>query len=225
MIVGDFYSNGGISFETYNSLKYHPPQGGGDGIKDELRGDAYDIAKALQQPKIQFDDDDSDAEQEEPVRRATIHKLLMDQTKSLNWNNLEVNFKRRFFKEGKYVENWEKLCVEFVYDIEFISCLNYCSCFIDALNIAQADVIFVRVWKPSISILCVAFRRSDFVTLYENYEVSIVQMTYVCASVASKCTHRKPDTEDKTGRGRFHSSNHFINYRLNEKHWVLSTNC
>lgn len=75
--------------------------GGGDGIKDELRGDAYDIAKALQQPKIQFDDDDSDAEQEEPVRRATIHKLLMDQTKSLNWNNLEVNFKRRFFKEDK----------------------------------------------------------------------------------------------------------------------------
>lgn len=65
----------------------------------ELKENAVDIAKYLQKPRPEWEDD-SDDQNSKKGRRDTIHRLLMQHKKQKDWSNLETNFKREFFKEG-----------------------------------------------------------------------------------------------------------------------------
>lgn len=67
----------------------------------ELKGASVDIAKILQKPQPQWDENDMTAEQEKIERRGTIHRILYQHKNKQDYSNLETNFKRRYFKEGK----------------------------------------------------------------------------------------------------------------------------
>ena len=67
----------------------------------ELKKNSVDIARHLQRPRPEWEDDD----EYEPIthkkgRRDTIHKLLLQHKKQKDQSNLESNFKREFFKDG-----------------------------------------------------------------------------------------------------------------------------
>lgn len=66
----------------------------------ELKGAALDIAKSLQRPQPQWDEDDLEEEQKNIGRRDTIHRILYQHGNTTDWSNLEANFKRRYLKEG-----------------------------------------------------------------------------------------------------------------------------
>lgn len=66
----------------------------------ELKEHAVAIARHLQRPRPEWEDDDSDSASEKAGRRDTIHRLLMQHKKQKDWGNLETNFKRELFKEG-----------------------------------------------------------------------------------------------------------------------------
>jgi chitin synthase len=63
----------------------------------ELKENSVDIAKFLQKPRPEWEDDSDDYKN---GRRDTIHRLLMQHKKQKDWSNLETNFKREFFKDG-----------------------------------------------------------------------------------------------------------------------------
>lgn len=62
----------------------------------ELKGAATDIARRLQKPQEQWDEQAmSDIE-----RRGTIHKILYQHSNRTDFSNLETNFRRAYFKDG-----------------------------------------------------------------------------------------------------------------------------
>lgn len=62
----------------------------------ELKGAATDIARRLQKPQEQWDEQAmSDIE-----RRGTIHKILYQHSNRVDFSNLETNFRRAYFKDG-----------------------------------------------------------------------------------------------------------------------------
>lgn len=63
----------------------------------DLRGAAVDIARRLQRPKAQWDEDDLDENQQNIAkRRDTIKKNMYSLGNKQDWSNLETNFKRRY---------------------------------------------------------------------------------------------------------------------------------
>lgn len=65
----------------------------------ELRESSVEIAKHLQKPRPEWDDDTDDY-LTKSGQRDTIHRLLMQHKKQKDWSNLETNFKREFFMDG-----------------------------------------------------------------------------------------------------------------------------
>lgn len=63
----------------------------------ELRGAAVDMAKILQKPQPQWDENDMTDEQQQIGRRQTIHRILYQHRNRQDWSNLETNFRRRYF--------------------------------------------------------------------------------------------------------------------------------
>lgn len=68
----------------------------------ELKGAAVDIAIILQKPLPQWDENDMTNEQQQIGRRQTIHRILYQHRNQEDYSNLETNFRRRYFNEGKY---------------------------------------------------------------------------------------------------------------------------
>lgn len=66
----------------------------------ELKENAVKIARHLQKPRPEWEDDDADYSGDKLGRRDTIHRLLMQHKKQKDWSNLETNFKRELFKES-----------------------------------------------------------------------------------------------------------------------------
>lgn len=66
----------------------------------ELKENAVKIARHLQKPRPEWEDDDADISENKLGRRDTIHRLLMQHKKHKDWSNLETNFKRELFKES-----------------------------------------------------------------------------------------------------------------------------
>lgn len=66
----------------------------------ELKENAVKIARHLQRPRPEWEDDDVDISEGKSGRRDTIHRLLMQHKKQKDWSNLETNFKRELFKES-----------------------------------------------------------------------------------------------------------------------------
>lgn len=66
----------------------------------ELKENAVNIARHLQRPRPEWEEDDSDSLHRKAGRRDTIHRLLMQHKKQKDWSNLETNFKRELFKDG-----------------------------------------------------------------------------------------------------------------------------
>lgn len=68
----------------------------------ELRANAVEIARHLQKPRPEWEDDADDYKsgRNKMGRRDTIHRLLMQHKKQKDWSNLETNFKRELFKDG-----------------------------------------------------------------------------------------------------------------------------
>ncbi|XP_052867895.1 chitin synthase chs-2-like [Anopheles cruzii] len=66
----------------------------------ELRENAVEIARRLQRPKPQWDEEDLEDEQKAIGRRDTIHRILYQHKNKQDWSNLEANFKRNYYKEG-----------------------------------------------------------------------------------------------------------------------------
>lgn len=66
----------------------------------ELKENAVEIARHLQKPRPEWEEDDSDCLIDKSRRRDTIHRLLMQHKKQKDWSNLETNFKRELFKDG-----------------------------------------------------------------------------------------------------------------------------
>lgn len=64
----------------------------------ELKENAVKIARHLQKPRPEWEDDESFIDASE--RRDTIHRLLLLHKKQKDWSNLETNFKRELFKES-----------------------------------------------------------------------------------------------------------------------------
>lgn len=62
----------------------------------ELRGAAVDMAKILQKPQPQWDENDMTDEQQQIGRRQTIHRILYQHRNRQDWSNLETNFRRRY---------------------------------------------------------------------------------------------------------------------------------
>ncbi|KFB43652.1 AGAP001205-PA-like protein [Anopheles sinensis] len=67
----------------------------------ELRENAVEIARRLQRPKPQWDEEDLEDEQKAIGRRDTIHRILYQHKNKQDWSNLEANFKRNYYKEGE----------------------------------------------------------------------------------------------------------------------------
>lgn len=65
-----------------------------------LKGEAVTIARQLQKPQPQWDEDNMTEEQEKVERRGTIHRILYQHRNRIDFSNLETNFKRAFFTEG-----------------------------------------------------------------------------------------------------------------------------
>lgn len=66
----------------------------------KLKGAAITIARQLQKPQPQWDEDNMTAEQEKVERRGTIHRILYQHRNKVDFSNLETNFKRAYFAEG-----------------------------------------------------------------------------------------------------------------------------
>jgi chitin synthase len=70
----------------------------------ELKENAVDIARYLQRPRPEWEDDDDVSAgaggKGRRGRRDTIHRLLFQHKRQKDWSNLETNFKRELFKEG-----------------------------------------------------------------------------------------------------------------------------
>lgn len=66
----------------------------------ELKENAVEIARYLQKPRPEWEDDDDDEAGNKNGRRDTIHRLLLQYKKQKDWSNLETNFKRELFKDG-----------------------------------------------------------------------------------------------------------------------------
>ncbi|XP_053697083.1 chitin synthase chs-2-like [Sabethes cyaneus] len=66
----------------------------------ELRENAVEIARRLQRPKPQWDEEDLEDEQKAIGRRDTIHRILYQHKNKQDWSNLEANFKRNYYKDG-----------------------------------------------------------------------------------------------------------------------------
>lgn len=66
----------------------------------ELKENAVNIARHLQRPRPEWEEDDSDGVYQKKGRRDTIHRLLLQHKKQKDWSNLETNFKRELFKDG-----------------------------------------------------------------------------------------------------------------------------
>lgn len=66
----------------------------------ELKENAVFIARHLQKPQPEWEDDDLENSKDKTGRRDTIHRLLMQHKKQKDWSNLETNFKRELFKDG-----------------------------------------------------------------------------------------------------------------------------
>lgn len=76
----------------------------------ELRGVAVKIAKRLQTPQVQWDNSNLSEEQSNVERRGTIHKILYQHRNRMDFSNLETNFRRAYFNEGRnslYLINFE----------------------------------------------------------------------------------------------------------------------
>lgn len=77
----------------------------------ELREKAVEIARYLQKPRPEWNDDDDDnSSVNKKIRQDTLHRLLMQHKKKKDWSNLEMNFKREFFKETDLKLRNLKLC-------------------------------------------------------------------------------------------------------------------
>lgn len=68
----------------------------------QLKGAAVDIAKILQKPPPQWDENDMTDEQQQIGRRQTIHKILYQHRNKQDYSNLETNFRRRYLNDGKF---------------------------------------------------------------------------------------------------------------------------
>lgn len=66
----------------------------------ELRENAVEIARRLQRPKPQWDEEDLEDEQKDIGRRDTIRRILYQHKNKQDWSNLEANFKRNYYKDG-----------------------------------------------------------------------------------------------------------------------------
>ena len=71
----------------------------------ELKEKAVEIARHLQRPKPEWDEDDDDdyddvGRRDKVGKRDTIHRLLMQNKRQKDWSNLETNFKRELFKDS-----------------------------------------------------------------------------------------------------------------------------
>ncbi|XP_058450072.1 chitin synthase chs-2-like [Malaya genurostris] len=66
----------------------------------ELRENAVEIARRLQRPKPQWDEEDLEDDQKAIGRRDTIHRILYQHKNKQDWSNLEANFKRNYYKDG-----------------------------------------------------------------------------------------------------------------------------
>lgn len=66
----------------------------------ELKENAVEIARYLQRPRPEWEDDDDGGGKSSKGRRDTIHRLLFQHKRQKDWSNLETNFKRELFKEG-----------------------------------------------------------------------------------------------------------------------------
>lgn len=66
----------------------------------KLKGAAVTIARQLQKPQPQWDEDNMTEEQEKVERRGTIHRILYQHRNRVDFSNLETNFRRAFFAEG-----------------------------------------------------------------------------------------------------------------------------
>lgn len=69
--------------------------------ESEIKSAAVDYAMQLQKPQSQWDEDDLTGEQLKIGRRQTIHKILYQHRNKTDFSNLEVNFRRNYFKDGK----------------------------------------------------------------------------------------------------------------------------
>lgn len=66
----------------------------------KLKGAAVTIARQLQKPPPQWDEDNMTEEQEKVERRGTIHRILYQHRNNVDFSDLETNFKRAYFAEG-----------------------------------------------------------------------------------------------------------------------------
>lgn len=66
----------------------------------ELKENSVEIARYLQKPRPEWEDDDDGDSRSKAGRRDTIHRLLMQHKKQKDWSNLETNFKRELFTDG-----------------------------------------------------------------------------------------------------------------------------
>lgn len=70
-------------------------------VESDLKGCAVSLARELQRPKKQWDEDELDEETKDLHRRDTVHKLIHQRKNKQDWSNLESNFKRRFFSDNE----------------------------------------------------------------------------------------------------------------------------
>lgn len=70
-------------------------------VESDLTGNAVFIARNLQRPKKQWDEDELDEETKALHRRDTVHKLIHQRKNKQDWSNLESNFKRRFYSDNE----------------------------------------------------------------------------------------------------------------------------
>lgn len=69
--------------------------------ESDLKGQAVMIARKAQRPERLWDEDNLTEEQVRVAqKRNTVHKLMLQHKNKQDWSNLEVNFKRRFLKDG-----------------------------------------------------------------------------------------------------------------------------
>lgn len=70
----------------------------------ELRMNGVDIARRLQRPKPQWDENELDDVQKNIGRRDTVHRILYQHEQNVNdQSNLEQNFKVNYFGDSKYL--------------------------------------------------------------------------------------------------------------------------
>lgn len=67
----------------------------------KLKGAAVTIALQLQKPQPQWDENNMTEEQEREERRGTIHRILYQHRNRADFSNLETNFRRAYFADGR----------------------------------------------------------------------------------------------------------------------------